>query len=47
MRLLSRLGFIQMGEMMAVKPNGAPRPSPDWELEREAWEAQRSLPRTG
>ena len=47
MRLLSRLGFIQMGEVMAVKPDGAPRPSPDWELEREAWEAQRSLPPTG
>ncbi len=46
-RLLSRLGFIQMGEVTAVKPDGTSRPSLYWELEREAWEAQCLLRRTG
>ncbi len=36
-RLLSRLGFIQNGEVTAVKPDGATRLSLYWELEREAW----------
>lgn len=46
-RLLSRLGFIQIGEVTAVKPDGTTRPSLYWELEREAWEVQRSVRRTG
>ena len=46
-RLLSRLGFVQMGEVTAIKPDGTTRPSLYWELEREAWEAARSVRRVG
>lgn len=46
-QLLSRLGFVQMGEVLAVKPDGSTRPSLYWELEREAWFAARALRRTG
>jgi len=46
-RLLSRLGFVQMGEVTAVKPDGSTRPSLYWELEREAWEVLRAVRRTG
>lgn len=46
-RLLSRLGFVQIGEVIAVKPDGARRPSLYWELEREARDALRSVRRTG
>lgn len=46
-QLLSRLGFVQMGEVLAVKPDGSTRPSLYWELEREAWSAARALRRTG
>jgi RimJ/RimL family protein N-acetyltransferase len=46
-RLLSRLGFIQHGEVVAIKPDGSTRPSLYWELEREAWDAARSIRRTG
>ncbi|MDP3492039.1 MAG: GNAT family protein [Hyphomonadaceae bacterium] len=46
-RLLSRLGFVQMGEVTAIKPDGSTRPSLYWELEREAWDTARSVRRTG
>ncbi len=46
-RLLSRLGFIQMGEVLSVKPDGSTRPSLYWEMERAAWEAARQVRRTG
>lgn len=46
-RLLSRLGFVQQGEVVAIKPDGSTRPSLYWELEREAWDAARSIRRTG
>ena len=46
-RLLSRLGFVQHGEVVAIKPDGSTRPSLYWELEREAWDAARSIRRTG
>jgi RimJ/RimL family protein N-acetyltransferase len=46
-RLLSRLGFVQYGEVLATKPDGATRPSLYWELEREAWESARNVRRTG
>ena len=46
-RLLSRLGFVQMGEVTAVRPDGTTRPSLYWELEREAWDAARSIRRVG
>jgi len=46
-RLLSRLGFGQHGEVTAVKPDGTTRPSLYWELERERWEAAKTLRRTG
>jgi RimJ/RimL family protein N-acetyltransferase len=45
-RLLSRLGFAQKGEVIAVKPDGATRPSLYWELERDAWEAARDMRHT-
>lgn len=46
-RLLSRLGFVQHGEVISVKPDGTTRPSLYWELERDAWDAHKSLRRTG
>ena len=46
-RLLSRLGFVQMGEVISVKPDGAKRPSIYWEMSREDWRNARSLRRTG
>ncbi len=45
-RLLSRLGFIQHGEVISVRPDGTTRPSLYWELERDAWDAQKTLRRT-
>ncbi len=46
-RLLSRLGFVQMGEVTSVKPDGSTRPSLYWELAREDWEAARQTRRAG
>jgi RimJ/RimL family protein N-acetyltransferase len=46
-RLLSRLGFVQMGEVTAVKADGTSRPSLYWEMERTDWERSRMLRRTG
>lgn len=36
-RLLTRLGFTQKGDVTAIKPDGSTRPSLYWEVEREAW----------
>jgi RimJ/RimL family protein N-acetyltransferase len=33
-RLLSRLGFVQMGEVVWVRPDGSTRPSLYWEMAR-------------
>jgi RimJ/RimL family protein N-acetyltransferase len=38
-RLLSRLGFIQHGEVTSTRPDGSKRPSLYWELERAHWNA--------
>jgi RimJ/RimL family protein N-acetyltransferase len=46
-RLLSRLGFVQMGEATSVKPDGSTRPSLYWELARVDWEAARQSRRAG
>ena len=46
-RLLSRLGFIQMGEVISMKPNGTTRPFLYWEMSRDDWRSARSLKRTG
>jgi RimJ/RimL family protein N-acetyltransferase len=46
-RLLSRLGFAQRGEVTSVKPDGATRPSIYWEMERTGWEAARQQQRAG
>jgi RimJ/RimL family protein N-acetyltransferase len=46
-RLLSRLGFEQMGEVTSVKPDGSTRPSLYWELAREDWDARRQTRRAG
>jgi RimJ/RimL family protein N-acetyltransferase len=46
-RLLSRLGFVQMGEVTSVKPDGSTRPSLYWELARPDWEAMRLARRAG
>jgi RimJ/RimL family protein N-acetyltransferase len=46
-RLLSRLGFVQMGEVTATRPDGTTRPSLYWEMERERWEAARVVRRAG
>ncbi|MDP3740054.1 MAG: GNAT family protein, partial [Hyphomonadaceae bacterium] len=40
-RLLSRLGFEQMGEVVSTRPDGSTRPSIYWELARTDWEALR------
>jgi RimJ/RimL family protein N-acetyltransferase len=45
-RLLSRLGFMQRGEVTSVRPDGGTRPSLYWELERADWDAAR-LKRAG
>ena len=45
-RLLSRLGFEQAGEVTAHRPDGSTRPSLYWELERLRWkeaQAQRKV----
>jgi RimJ/RimL family protein N-acetyltransferase len=46
-RLLSRLGFIQMGEVICVKPDGSTRPSLYWEMERALREAAKQVRRAG
>lgn len=46
-RLLSRLGFVQMGEVISVKPDGTTRPSIYWEMSRDDWQLARSFKRTG
>jgi RimJ/RimL family protein N-acetyltransferase len=46
-KLLSRLGFTQMGEVLAVRPDASRRLSLYWELERHAWETSRSARRAG
>jgi RimJ/RimL family protein N-acetyltransferase len=46
-RLLSRLGFVHMGEVVCVKPDGSTRPSLYWELARSEWDAARQSSRTG
>jgi RimJ/RimL family protein N-acetyltransferase len=46
-RLLSRLGFEQMGEVTAHRPDGSTRPSLYWELERMRWNEAKSLRRAG
>jgi len=46
-RLLSRLGFIQMGEVISTRPDGTTRPSLYWEMSSVDWRSARSLKRTG
>ena len=46
-RLLSRLGFVRMGEVTSVKPDGTTRPSLYWEMAREDWNAPRQSRRAG
>lgn len=45
-RLLSRLGFMQMGEVISVRPDGSTRPSIYWEMSQDDWRAARSARRT-
>lgn len=40
-RLLSRLGFVQHGEVVCTRPDGGSRLSFYWELERADWAARR------
>lgn len=46
-RLLSRLGFIQMGEVVSTRPDGSTRPSLYWEMSRADWAFARTLKRAG
>lgn len=46
-RLLSRLGFVQMGEVTSVRPDGTTRPSIYWELERSRWDSVRQMRAAG
>lgn len=46
-RLLSRLGFVQMGEVISTRPDGTTRPSLYWEMSCDDWHSARSLSRTG
>lgn len=39
-KLLERIGFARMGEIVSTRPDGTTRPSIVWELTREAWRAQ-------
>lgn len=45
-RLLSRLGFVQTGEVISIKPDGGARPSNHWEMSSEDWRNARSLMQT-
>ena len=45
--VVSRLGFIQMGEVTAHRPDGSTRPSLYWELERSGWEDAKATRRAG
>jgi len=44
-RINARLGMVRMGEVLAVRPDGTTRPSLYWELERERWEALKTVRR--
>jgi RimJ/RimL family protein N-acetyltransferase len=44
-RLLSRLGFQAMGEVVSVRPDGSTRPSIYWELEQARWRAAQARER--
>ena len=46
-RLLSRLGFRQMGEVISMRPDATTRPSLYWEMSREYWVSARSVRRAG
>ncbi|MEZ5937013.1 MAG: GNAT family N-acetyltransferase [Hyphomonadaceae bacterium] len=46
-RLLRRIGFVQLGEVVSVRPDGSTRPSLYWEMEREVWAARRQVRKTG
>ncbi|MBI1359074.1 MAG: GNAT family N-acetyltransferase [Alphaproteobacteria bacterium] len=46
-RLLSRLGFEQLGQVTAYRPDGTPRASLYWELERSRWTEGRAVRRAG
>jgi RimJ/RimL family protein N-acetyltransferase len=46
-RLLSRLGFAQMGEIVSVRPDGSTRPSLYWEMTRMDWSGAGVMRRAG
>jgi RimJ/RimL family protein N-acetyltransferase len=46
-RLLSRLGFVPMGEVLSVKPDGQTRPSLYWEMARSDWETAKGGRKAG
>lgn len=46
-RLLSRLGFRRLDEVISARPDGATRPSLYWEMCREDWASARSRKHTG
>ena len=46
-RLLSRLGFRQMGEVISQRPDGSTRPSVYWEMERQERYAARATKHAG
>jgi RimJ/RimL family protein N-acetyltransferase len=46
-RLLSRLGMRQMGEVVSTRPDGSTRPSLYWEMSRTDWIGGRALQRAG
>lgn len=46
-RLLSRLGFVLMGEVISIKPDVGTRPSIYWGMSSEGWPNARSLKDTG
>ena len=46
-RLLSRLGFRQMGEVISQRPDGSTRPSVYWEMERQDRYAARAAKHAG
>ncbi len=46
-RLLSRLGFEQLGEVTAHRPDGSTRPSLYWELDRARWDEAKAQRKAG
>jgi RimJ/RimL family protein N-acetyltransferase len=46
-RMMVNMGFVQVGEMLSVRPDGSTRPSLCWEMDQEIWRRLREGKRAG